>query len=668
MIKALGANLGFPPAYLNAAVIVSLLSVLVLIGLFYYLNRYTGRRYFNLWTIGWVFYALWLGVGLGAAPASAGPLQVMLKEWCVGASAVFLFWGSVDFLKLPARPHLFALFIAFLLAWSYIGAYFFKNSLLVRAGIFAMIGLASLLAASSFYRLRKHREYIGAGLLSFGFVLWGIYLVVCPFFQRNYEMISAGFLISAVLQLFIAVSMIVLVLEEVRAANELVLEQIRSCHLEAREVEAQMERDEAQYHGLFDKSSLNQKLWVAYTELRRSQEKSLQQERLQALGQMSRGIAHDINNALTPIMGYTNLLLRPDFQLPDGALNYIRNIRGAGEKISRSVSCIRDFYRKNDPQAALVPLELNRIAQEAVQATQPQWRDSIRSHDIKLELVIEFSPDLPRIMGKASELREALAHLIVNAIQAMPRGGVLTLRTRSQGLPIAPAGETPVLVIMEIIDTGVGMDAETRKRCPEPFFSTKSHQGAKGLGLSHVFGIMQRHAGALEIESEPEKGTLIRLAFPATQIQAPPEPAVLPRLETTPVSLKVLCIDDQQSILDVLKIILQSAGHKVETALNGRAGLDAFRAAAALQDPFAVVITDLGMPGMDGRQVAKIIKEESGTPVIMLTGWGDIMQAEGNQPENIDAIISKPPGANQLLETLRNVAANSKINRSNTKR
>ena len=105
--------MGFPPAYLNAAVIVSLLSVLVLIGLFYYLNRYTGRRYFNLWTVGWAFYALWLGIGLGAGPSTAGPLQVMLKQWCVGASAAFLFWGSVDFLKLPARPHLFGLFIGF---------------------------------------------------------------------------------------------------------------------------------------------------------------------------------------------------------------------------------------------------------------------------------------------------------------------------------------------------------------------------------------------------------------------------------------------------------------------------------------------------------------------------------------------------------------------------
>jgi CheY-like chemotaxis protein len=300
---------------------------------------------------------------------------------------------------------------------------------------------------------------------------------------------------------------------------------------------------------------------------------------------------------------------------------------------------------------------LNQIAQEAIQSTQPHWRDAIRSQGIKLELTIDFDPDLPRIMGKGGELREAVAHLIVNAIQAMPRGGLLTLRTLVHPAQTARAGETPGQnAILETIDTGVGMDAETRKRCLEPFFSTKSHQGAKGLGLSHVFGIMQRHGGALEIESEPGKGTLMRLIFPATQTAAV-EPPVFSTDDAKPVSLKVLCIDDQQSILDVLKIILQSAGHKVETALEGHAGLDAFRAARSLKDPFAAVITDLGMPGMDGRQVAKIIKQESSTPVIMLTGWGDIMQAEGNHPEHIDAIISKPPGANQLLEILRKVAA-----------
>ena len=234
--KWMGLDFAIPADYLNSAVMVSLLSVLVLVGLFFYLNWYTGRRYFRIWTLGWVFYAVWLAMGPGGA--NAGPLQVMLKHWCIGASAALLFWGSVQFLKMPARPLLFCLFIGFLLVWSYVGAYFLKDPLQVRAPIFGIIGLASLVTAFSFYRLRKHREYLGAGLLTFGFVLWGVYLGVCPYFSMTSQMVGTGFLAAAVLQLFIAVSMIILVLEEARAANELMLSQIRVYQSAARELEA----------------------------------------------------------------------------------------------------------------------------------------------------------------------------------------------------------------------------------------------------------------------------------------------------------------------------------------------------------------------------------------------------------------------------------------------
>ena len=193
MKYVLGVNLMVPPDYLNATAIVSLLSVLVLIFLFLYLNWYTGRRYFSIWTMGWAFYAVWLGIGPGITNVS--PLLVMLKHWCLGLSAALLFWGSVDFLKMPARPMLFGLFMGFLLVWSYVGAYYLKDPLEIRAPIFLVIGMASLVTAFSFYRLRKHLEYLGAGLLTFGFVLWGLYLGVCPFFVGNKELAGTGFLI-----------------------------------------------------------------------------------------------------------------------------------------------------------------------------------------------------------------------------------------------------------------------------------------------------------------------------------------------------------------------------------------------------------------------------------------------------------------------------------------
>ena len=180
---------------------------------------------------------------------------------------------------------------------------------------------------------------------------------------------------GAVLQLFIAVSMIILVLEEARAANEMILNQIRASQLEAVELEQPSPEDAAQYQGVFDRSGLGEKLRVAREGLRQAQESGLQRERLQALGQMSRGIAHDINNALTPILGYSNLLLQDSNRLPPDAVNYVRSIKRAGEKISQSVACIRDFYRNREGRDLLLALDLNGIADGAIEETLVRWRE-----------------------------------------------------------------------------------------------------------------------------------------------------------------------------------------------------------------------------------------------------------------------------------------------------
>jgi len=201
----------------------------------------------------------------------------------------------------------------------------------------------------------------------------------------------------------------------------------------------------------------------------------------------------------------------------------------------------------------------------------------------------------------------------------------------------------------------MGMDEDTRRRCLEPFFSTKNEQGAKGLGLSQVFGIVQRHQGHIEIESRPGKGTAMRLIFPA--LRSSSTEMLYPTVKATPLPpLRILCIDDESPILDVLKLVLKDGGHHVEVAGDGQSGLESFRAARSRSEPFDVVITDFGMPKMDGRRVAAFIKQESSsTPVILLTGWGGIMQAEGEQPEHIDAVLSKPPQINELINALHKV-------------
>ena len=302
-------------------------------------------------------------------------------------------------------------------------------------------------------------------------------------------------------------------------------------------------------------------------------------------------------------------------------------------------------------------MEINKLVEEVVEVSYTQWLDTQTLGGVQVDIKTDYAPDLPRVKASRGELREALSQLILNAIQAMPQGGKLRLRTICEEPDAAGKGGGRVMI--EVSDTGVGMDAETRKRCLEPFFSTKEKHGAKGLGLSKVFGIMQRHLGEIDIQSEPDKGTTMRLVFPSDEsagreLEVPvPENVLLP-------PLRILCVDDEAPVLDVLRIILQSAGHHVEAASNGHGALEAFRSAKARNVSFDVVLTDLGMPKMDGRQVAKLIKaESSGTPVIMLTGWGDIMKVEGNHPELIDVVLSKPPQVNELFLAIRKLTANS---------
>src|SRR5438309_110341 len=214
-------DLNFPREYLKAALVASFFSVCVLVGIFFYLNRYTKRRYFSFWTVAWLFHALWLGLCIASQNVQETPPLIMLKQWCVDASAVFLLWGSAWFLNQRTRPSQLALFLAFLFLWSYLGVYQFDSLLQMQLPVFALVGLASLVTGWCFYRVRSERPFLGAGLLAWGFGLWGIYIAAYPFFELSDQMVSSGYFISAVLQLFIAVSMIVLVLEEVRQTNQL---------------------------------------------------------------------------------------------------------------------------------------------------------------------------------------------------------------------------------------------------------------------------------------------------------------------------------------------------------------------------------------------------------------------------------------------------------------
>ena len=261
----------------------------------------------------------------------------------------------------------------------------------------------------------------------------------------------------------------------------------------------------------------------------------------------------------------------------------------------------------------------------------------------------ELESDLPLLLSDPAELREALINLIFNSVDALPQGGTITLVTRSVSPPANGDNPPPEPRIqVEVRDDGMGMDEKTRQHCLEPFFSTKASRGGTGLGLAMVYGMMQRHEGAIEIESAPGQGTCIRLIFPrpGNNFVTRPVPRAAAHSKTlSPHPLHRRRITDSGTAQE----LSHHPGHRVTTAANGKQGVELFRAAMREKQPYQTVITDLGMPDIDGHQVARTVKAESpGTPVIMMTGWGKIMKDDGELVSGVDAVVGKPPRIKEL--------------------
>ncbi|HEV2209831.1 MAG TPA: ATP-binding protein [Verrucomicrobiae bacterium] len=650
-----GFDIVFPREYLRAALIVSLLSVWVLVGLFYYLNRYTKRYYFTIWTAAWLFYALWLTIGIMAPEAGPRSFVIVLRQWCVSLSAVFLLWGSLTFLEMQARQTLFGLFMAFLLTWSFVGRTLVADTFYIQMPIFCLIGLASMFSGVSFYRLRQHRQFVAVGMLFLGFVLWGIYLMTYPFTQKFHTLFNAGFLVSAVLQLFIAVSMIVLVLEEARHINEQVRHEVETVSSEKRELQLRVLSVEERCRSLFEQAHSRKELQSAYEELRQTQQSVVQQERLRALGQMASGIAHDINNALSPIMAFSEMLLLKETQLAATSRKNLEHIRTSAEDIAQIVTRMSEFYRRREHKDELRLVPVSRLLQQVIELTSPCWQAIPQGRGSGIQVQTRFDDPLPELYCNESEVREALTNVVLNAVDALPNGGWIKLSARALNSPGRKSDAPATHLIIEVVDNGIGMDENTRQRCLEPFFSTKRERGGSGLGLAMVYGAMERHEGQIEVQSELSKGTTIRLIFPVREPPTLHQP-VSPTRSQNPAALRVLCVDDEPLLRELLKEILEFHHHHVQTADGGRAGLDLFSQARARGEPYDVVITDLGMPEINGREVAEKVKQESPqTPVIMLTGWGTMLEERGESVAKVDVVLSKPPRVNELVDALTQV-------------
>lgn len=386
-----------------------------------------------------------------------------------------------------------------------------------------------------------------------------------------------------------------------------------------------------------DLRETNRELEKALSELKATQQQVIQQERLSAIGQMASGIAHDFNNTLMPILGFADLLLNNEALLNDKveAKKCLEMLLTAARDAADVVNRLREFYRPIAADEEFPIVDLAKIVKQAVALTEPKWRHQTQANGLTVTVSAELNA-FPIVAGEESALREVLTNLIFNAVDAMPEGGSISLETSIENNR----------AVIKVRDTGTGMTETVRQRCLEPFFSTKGEHGT-GLGLSMVYGIVERHRGHLEIQSAPGQGTIFIIQLPLAEEMPAGKPAV-PADTKTKSGLSVLIVDDEARIREVVSTYLRCDGHQVATAASGREALEKFR-----RHPFDLVVLDRVMPEMSGEQTARFIKQlNHNIPVIMLTGFGTLIEVTGSEPQAVDVVLNKPITSETLRRTI----------------
>ncbi|HXD98552.1 MAG TPA: GAF domain-containing protein, partial [Candidatus Acidoferrum sp.] len=375
----------------------------------------------------------------------------------------------------------------------------------------------------------------------------------------------------------------------------------------------------------------------AYGELSAAQDQLVRTEKLRALGEMASGVAHDFNNLLASVLGRAQLLLRR-VQEPQ-LRQWLQVIERSALDGAQTVRRLQEFTRIRRDQP-MVPLDINQVVRGALEITQSRWKEEPTSRGIVIEVRTRLT-EVPAVLGDAAELREAMTNLILNALDAMPEGGTLTLSTAlvDERIEIAVA------------DSGVGMPLEVREKVFDPFFTTKGPQGT-GLGLSMTYGIISRHGGSIAVESEPGEGSTFRLSLPrGADVQPAAAAAAAP--SPPPVrALRCLVVDDELPVRAVIGDILESAGHTVEQVGDGGEAIARFAA-----EPFDLVVTDLAMPRVSGWQVARAVKQVAPqVPVFLVTGFGVELTAEERRAHGVDMVLVKPLQIQEILDAVAEVA------------
>src|ERR1700754_171557 len=385
-------------------------------------------------------------------------------------------------------------------------------------------------------------------------------------------------------------------------------------------------------------------------EQERIREQFSQMEKLSALGELASGVAHDFNNTLAGILGRAQLLLRTDD--PDKIRRGLEIIVKTAEDGAKTVKRIQDFARqRRDHDFELISID--QILTDASEITRPRWKNCAEASNVHISLDLQINSKA-MVMGDDSELREVLVNMVFNAVDAMPEGGRLALSTRL----VADS------VVVTIADTGVGMYPEVRSKIFAPFFTTKGKAGL-GLGLAVSFGIIRRHGGTIEVDSEDGRGTEFRVTLPlAKMAEKSIKPAAIASVleETAPVipeaeplrssATRLLVVDDEDFVRDLLGEILEGEHCEVHLAESGSEALTLF-----LEHEFDGVFTDVGMPGMSGWELAREIRLiNKKVPIAVITGWGEAVGSHEQKAAGVDWVVAKPFTADRIAELVRDIS------------
>jgi PAS domain S-box-containing protein len=384
------------------------------------------------------------------------------------------------------------------------------------------------------------------------------------------------------------------------------------------------------------------------TDARDLEDQVRQGQKMEAVGRLAGGVAHDFNNVMTVILGYSAVLLQ-ELSQNSSARYFLQEIQRAGERCAALTGQLLAFSRKQ--MLHPVPLDLHRVVRDLM----PLLKSLIGEH-ITIVLRLDATPRWVQV--DAVQLEQVLLNLALNARDAMPHGGTLTLGTRQVSSEEVwgtgkTAGKAHTYLRLRVYDTGTGIEPAAKSKIFEPFFTTKPVGHGTGLGLSTVYGIVHQSGGTIAVESGVGQGTTMTVFLPEVTPPSPATPSACPEVITPPGTEVVLLVEDESSVRLLTRHILHTHGYTVHEAEDGFHALDLMHRSALRID---LVVTDIVMPGMNGKELAGRLRSQFGAvKVLFMSGYSDSTPVTGDEPQGYSAFLQKPFTPEDLIRKVREI-------------